>query len=120
MFSFKNIMLFSLFLLISSCATTHQNLKSKKQNDQSLQETRSALKAITGSLSGQTMDDQKMKRVAEQIQKDPEAQSAVKTITDSMRSEKVKVKFCPVDGERFSPKMNFCPVHKVELKTIND
>ena len=34
--------------------------------------------------------------------------------------EERRVKYCPLDGKRYSPTMTICPVHGVELKDVSD
>ncbi len=54
------------------------------------------------------------------LRKDKQAQSAVETLTNTLSGRPSDVKYCPVDGQRFSGKIQICPVHTVELKTVED
>ena len=48
---------------------------------------------------------------------DPQAQSALRSINTALSAQH-KVKYCPENGERFSPDMIWCPDHKVKLEWV--
>ncbi|MEK7097357.1 MAG: hypothetical protein AAB906_00745 [Patescibacteria group bacterium] len=75
---------------------------------------------VLGAVSGKPLDQKGLENLSREIQKDPAAKSAVKTITDSMSGQDQAVKYCPIDGQRYSPKFESCPVHQVPLKTLSD
>jgi hypothetical protein len=108
-------------VLISGCATTGQKTSAKSVNgSQSLETTndvQSALQSVAGSLTGQEVSQEDLKKFSEQIQGDKEAKTAVKAVTNAMSGQRC-VKYCPVTGKRFSCRLKYCPEHGVLLKKI--
>ncbi len=82
-------------------------------------ETREAMTAVAGGLAGRPLTPQETRELEQQIRSDPEARSAIRKIATSM-SEAPKSKYCPVDGARYAPHLEICPVHKVRLMEINN
>ena len=58
--------------------------------------------------------------IARDVRKDPATKSAVEAITRAVSGGLSDVRYCPVDGQRFSGKIKICPVHHVELKSIEE
>ena len=58
--------------------------------------------------------------LSKNIQKDKQAQSAIESVTGAMISNRVPVYYCPVDGERFSPRVKICPTHHAPLKEVEE
>ncbi len=54
------------------------------------------------------------------IRADKEAQSAIGAITGAVSGKALSVKYCPATGKRYSPRIETCPVHGVELKNVDD
>ena len=79
---------------LTGCATTSP----KKSSDQSQETT--------------------LQNLAVQMQKNPEAQSAVESVSQTLKGQNVNIKYCPVDGKRFSAAMEQCPEHHVPLKLL--
>jgi len=79
-----------------------------------------ALSSIAGAVSGKNITQNELKTLGRQLRKDPEAQSAVKAITDSLNGGKRIIKYCPVGGERYAPNMTVCPAHNVKLEMLNE
>ena len=77
-----------------------------------------AIGIIAGTLSGQSMSEKQVDDLVHQLRTDEQAQTAVQSIADSFSNEKVKVKYCPVCGERYAPRFMQCPVHHVDLKFV--
>lgn len=105
-------------ILILIFLTGCQTLSSKQQAK--TKEEMEAMRSIAGAVSGKQLNDQEFKDLAQQVQKDPQAQSAVGAITGSLGGETVRVKYCPVDGQRFSSRIKECPDHHVELKYVDE
>ena len=105
------------------CATTSSD-KAKVVRPQAVgessQEIMSAVEQVLGSVSGKPIDQKGLKDLGKELRTNPEAQSAVAVIKDSVSGQGKVVKYCPIDGERYSPKFDSCPVHHVLLKSLND
>ncbi len=104
---------FCLVVFLAGCATTPKQESLRIQDREAIE----ALKSVTGAVSGQEIDDKKLKDIAVEMRKDPEARSAVESVTQSLRGEK-NIKYCPVDGKRFSGHLEICPEHKVRLEDL--
>ena len=103
-------------LFFSGCSATRQNSTPQERP----QDVQSALTSVAGSLSGKEMSPQDVQKLEKQLTKDPEAQKAVGAITESMSSGEKNIKYCPVDGKRYSGKFLRCPEHNVELKNLGE
>jgi len=97
---------------LSGCQTAHPKPK------ESQAETVSALTTMTQGLTNQPVSQAQLKNLAVQVARDPQAQSAVRSISTALSAEHT-VKYCPEDGERFSADMTWCPDHKVKLEWID-
>ena len=82
-------------------------------------EAQSALKSVAESLSGQALSEEDLKKLSRDLRKNPEVQSAVESVTGAF-SNFPAVKYCPVDGKRFSADQTHCPEHGVELQTVEN
>ena len=81
-------------------------------------ETVSALTTMTTGLTGQALSEEDLKKAAAQIQKDPDAQSAVAAVAASFTQEPGDIKYCPVDGTRYSGNLTKCPKCGATLKPV--
>ncbi len=119
---FLSFVIFS-FLIFSGCAssraTAGKALRPQAPGE-SPQEVVSAMENVLGAVSGKNVDQKQLENLGKQIQKDPQAKSALQAISDSVSGQGKAIKYCPVDGERFSPKFETCPVHHVPLKSLGD
>ncbi len=79
----------------------------------------SAASAVLGAVSGQDVTEQDLKNLAQQVQKDKEAQSAVESISGVFDPSRPKIKYCPVCGKRYRFTFEECPVHHVPLKILD-
>lgn len=87
---------------------------------ESTQETLSAAEAVAGAVSGKDLTEQDLRRVARQVQNDPEAKQAVESISGALRSPGSGVKYCPIDGRRYDAHFSRCPEHNVPLKDLEE
>ena len=78
-----------------------------------------ALRGTGQALSGQELKEDTLSNLKEQA-KDPQAQSAMETITSFFKNDSQAVKYCPVDKKRYSAHLQICPEHKVPLKEITE
>ena len=93
------------------CATLKQK-QSREAEDMT-----TALQSVAGALAGQELTAEDIKSLKKEIQTNDETRHAVKEITDSLQ-QPAQVKYCPIDGQRYSAGLKLCPVHHVELKEI--
>ena len=75
---------------------------------------------LLGCASMSTHKASHLEELSQNIQKDKQAQSAIESVTDAMISNRAAVHYCPVDGERFSPRVKICPTHNVPLKEVEE
>ena len=81
-------------------------------------ETAETLQRIANEFQNQEISNEDLKRFEQEISRNPEAADSVEKIKDSLTNQKTTVKYCPVDGKRFSAKFTECPDHRVPLKTV--
>ena len=108
-----------LLVFFSGCSSTVKTSPGG-QTVESRQEAISAMEKVLTNVSGEEIDEKKLRELNSQIQKDPEAKRAVESIANSMSGQGVIIKYCPVDGQRYSAKFTQCPEHKVDLKILNE
>ena len=75
---------------------------------------------ILGCVSTPVQKNSPLEKLSHDIQKDKQAQSALESVTGAVISHRIEVYYCPVDGERFSPRVKICPVHQVPLKKVEE
>lgn len=107
---FVNLLL-AITPFVLGCQSTHPKPKETPA------EQISAISTMTQGLTNQPITDEKLKDLAKQVSKDPDAQSAIRSINTAL-SPVHTVKFCPEDGQRYSPEMEYCPDHKVKLEWV--
>ena len=95
-----------ILLLLAGCQTAPK------------QESVSAIGAMAEGLTNTNISGADLKRLSVQVQKDPQAQSAVGAIHSAFDIQDTGVKYCPVDGKHFSSRLTTCPEHQVELKAV--
>ena len=77
----------------------------------------SALSTMTQGLTNQPITQAQLKNLAVQVAKDPHAQSAIRSINTALKVQHT-VKYCPIDGQRFSGDVDTCPTHHVKLEWV--
>ncbi len=105
----------AIFAGLMFCVAGCQTAKPKQESSK---ETISALGAVTEGLTNQNLTDKDLKNLAVQVQKDPKAQSAVKSINQALSVEQTGIKYCPKDGKRFSSRVTYCPDDGTLLKDV--
>ncbi len=105
-------------LMVVGCQTApaRKTSHAKESNKEML----NAVGEVAGVLAGQELTDEQKKKFVRDIQKDKDAQSALRSIAGAMDIKQAAVKYCPVDGKRYSHDLQICPVHKVELQELVD
>lgn len=88
--------------------------------DESVSDMKKAVGSVAEALGGEKLSDAEVGALTEQIQNDPEAQSAVQSISESYSLENVRVKYNPETGERFAPHLTHDPVTGVKLKELDN
>lgn len=77
-----------------------------------------AFESVVESYVGQNITPEQAERVVQQLKTDKEAQSAVIAIKDGLDPSKVRVKYSPATGKRYSASMEFCPETGVKLLPV--
>ena len=108
-------MKFVITLILVTCFCGCQTAEQKPKPSQA--ETVSALTTMTQGLTNQPVTQAQLKNLVVQVAKDPQAQSAIRSINTAL-SPQHTVKYCPEDGERFSADMIWCPDKKVKLEWV--
>lgn len=94
------------------------DVRRASSNDRSGKDDVTALKSIIGSISGQEVNDEDIRSLGVQLRKDKEAQEAVGAISEAIANTDKEIKYCPVTGKRYSPKLTKCPIHDVMLEKV--
>ena len=110
----RKIKIFILILVVafSGCQTAPTT------KSETSKEIISAVGTVTTGLTNKKLSEQDLKALAVEVQKDPQAKSAVEAVNTSFKVQDTSVKYCPVDGERFSSRLELCPRHQVKLKPV--
>jgi hypothetical protein len=103
-------------IFFTGCQTTHP----KTPAGESTQEQLDAVGSVTGALTGKELTDAEKRKMLRDLKSDKEAQSAMKSISGALEVRQTGIKFCPVDGQRFSSDVDLCPTHHVKLKELTD
>ena len=109
---------FFLCLVIAGCQTAPARKTSHAR--ESTKEMLNAVGHVADELAGQELTNEQKKKLLRDIQKDKDAQSALRSIQGAMDIKQAAVKYCPVDGKRYSCDLQICPVHKVKLQELVD
>lgn len=102
--------------IISGCATTQRSSSRKPTRKESIE----TLKTVASAVSGKELTDDDVKDLGKQIRNDPEAKSAIESITQSVTGTNRVVKYCPLTGKRYASHIIVCPEHDVELKILDE
>ncbi len=92
----------------------------KSSSEETPQDVTSALRSVSGSLSGKEMSEKDLRDLSNQIQKDKEARSALKAVSGAMRGESPNGKYCPLCGQHLSGQMNTCPRDGTQLLPLDE
>jgi hypothetical protein len=113
------------FLLVSGCQTAPNKVDTKNsapllkdRQTEKDQDVPKALQTVGGALTGKELTPEELQELSRRIEKDPEAQSAVQTVTSALTERPKDIKYCPIDGKRFSARIDICPEHRVILKNL--
>ncbi len=83
--------------------------------DEDVYDAATALGSVAGSWTGGEMTEQELQEAAKRLQKDPEAKSAIESISTSFDRDRVQVKYSPATGKRYSADMEYDPETGVKL-----
>ncbi len=86
----------------------------------SKKEMAQAVGQVADAITGQELTEEQKRKLTKDIQSDKDTQSALNVIADAMDLKKIVIKYCPVDGKRYNPSVETCPVHKVKLEELAD
>jgi len=93
-------------------------MSSVKSPGETNKDIQKAMGSIAEAIGGQPLSEEELKSLQKQIREEPQAQSAVQSITDAMGGKSMAVKYCPVTGKRYAVDIMACPVHDVTLKLV--
>lgn len=119
----RSFLIIIVLVFICGCAGTAANRGQAVRIQgpgESRKDVESAMARVLGTMTEKPVSEKDLENLGQDIQKDSAARSAVETITNSVTGRGDTVKYCPVDGERYSPKFTTCPVHHVPLKSLSD
>lgn len=106
------LILIVLALMAAGCQSVP---KQTAPGRESPKEIVSAISSVTQGLTNQPLSEEDLRRLAVQVQKDPQAKSALQAVNTSFDVRDTGVKYCPIDGKRFNSRVEYCPDHKVKL-----
>ena len=107
--------LIMILLTVGGCQNVSSQTKSHSTEDMK------ALNSVAGVMrGGKPLTEQEIKDLEKQMATNPEAKSAVQSLTNSLQGSTAQIKYCPVDGKRFAAHLTVCPEHNVELKTLSN
>ena len=111
-----------LIFLVFGCSHTQPSPGTARQTGAGggQENVTTALQAVVGGVSGQEVQEQDLRGLIRQVQKDEEARSAVESISEAVGQTPPVVMYCPLCGGRYSPELKLCPIHNVPLKTVAD
>ena len=109
-----------IILLVSSSVifTSCQSTRTMGLAGQETKEMKSVIGSLAEAVGGKELNEQEINNLEQNIRKDPEAREAVQMISDSISGKNKQIKYCPITGKRYSPKLKECPVHHEELKWV--
>ena len=105
-------------LIVGGCRTTQSSVKPSARQE-TRKEEGTAIQAVLGAVSGQEVNEQGLHDLVREVQKDQEAQSAVKAIAESS-SPGIDAMVCPNDGKRYSARLKTCPDGVTPLQSIKE
>lgn len=113
-----NYFQFLITIFISLSLQACQSTKTESIQESSLQDEQEALQSVAGAITGSTVTEKDLKDVGRQVQRNPEARSAVESISSSLDSTNQKIKYCPETGERFAAHLEYCPGSETKLEWV--
>lgn len=107
---------------LAGCATATKKHSVKGSNCrvESRQDVESAVGAVVSTVSGQDVKPGDLQKLGRQIRTDEETRSAVGVLEKSLSGQGGSIKYCPVDGKRYSARLVTCPEHGVALKQLDE
>lgn len=113
--NFHYLFVMVLLVSLSSC----QTIKTKKHQLEYLNESQEAIGTIAEAVTGRPMTEEEKKALGDQLRRDPDAQSAVESIANSI-SEPVRMKYSPSTGKRYAPHLEYDPETGAQLLWLDD
>ncbi len=102
------------FCILSGCQTATL----KKSAGETTPDIISAVGSMTEGLTNQDISQEDLRRVAKQAQQDPSVQQAIESVNNAMQATQTGIKYCPLDGKRFSHRLSTCPHCGATLKDL--
>ncbi len=100
----------------------HQQIRPQgvlKQRED-LPQQRKDLESVASAMSGHEVNQQDLKKVVQDLKNDKDSRSAVESVSNSLGGQGLDVKYCPVNGKRFSARLKLCPQHNVPLLPVEN
>ncbi len=79
------------------------------RSDEDLGDAVTALESVAGGISARPVRREQLVETVKTLQTDPEAMSAIRTISGSFDPTAVTIKYSPVTGKRYSADLEFDP-----------
>ena len=115
------VCVFALAVFVGGCQTTSAaKKKTGAGQPETSRDVESALQAVTGTLSGQQIDEAGLRDLSRQIQKDEKARTAVEAVTGAIQGKEIKAKYCPLTGKHYSAGLDLCPEDGAKLVPIEE
>ncbi|PIW63498.1 MAG: hypothetical protein COW13_01700 [Candidatus Omnitrophica bacterium CG12_big_fil_rev_8_21_14_0_65_50_5] len=100
------ILFFLIFVFSASgCGTTEKRKDVEK-----------SIGVVAEVVTGRPMSEDDVKKIEQQMRRDPQARRAIKSIAGSGTPSVTK--YCPIDGQRYAGNVEMCPVHNVKLEVV--
>lgn len=110
MMRLKFLFILALLPFVGGCQTAGK---------ESSADMKQAVKTIAESVSGQDLSDKDVNRLIKDLREDPEAQSAVTAIKESVSGEQAgRIKYSPATGKRYAPHLEYDPETGVKLEYV--
>jgi len=110
------VLIFVLNFVCLGCQSSQKRTDIQTQETQ--QDVSKALKSVGEAISQTQLNDQQLKDLENQVRSDPQAQTAIESVTDALTGHAGMVRYCPVDGKHFSVELIRCPTHGVPLQEV--
>lgn len=104
--------------LLTACATSAR--KPVNSAGETQEEVISALESVTGAIASPGGEKIEAKKLIKELRKDPEAQSAMKSIAEGIAPQRRVIRYCPTTGEHFGPNVEYCPGTKIPLVEVEE
>ena len=113
--NYRTAGIFLAAVLMAGCASSRNSSLAVTSKNETQQEAINALEQVAASYAGKELSEEELRKLNEDLQKDPETQSAVKAIADAMEGKNANIKYSPATGKRYSGELEVDPENGVKL-----